>query len=86
MPPPDKRLVGDSAEFIVETPLLNGRELDLPAYSSVSFTDAMAGTSGGKMLYPSNGEPIPLVRNHQTLSQGEITGFNTVQCTYTGPP
>jgi hypothetical protein len=90
--PQDVSLSGLMAEFIVETPTFNNAYVGMPNYNDVLFTDAMAGTAAGKIVYPRDGDTVYLQRHDAAgdpvgpvLSRGEIAGLTSVRCVYTGP-
>jgi hypothetical protein len=89
--PADQRVLGSTAEWVVERPLLLGRGLDqLPNYGSVTFTGCLAGSSdwaGEPGLAATNTDTIDMMNDARTatISTGSVPSVTKVTCTYTGP-
>jgi hypothetical protein len=80
------KLVGNSAEWIVETPIVNGVLSDMPDYGQVFFSTCEAyPTNGGLTVNGGTGNNINLVQNNTTLSTGTLVTPTIIECQYAGP-
>lgn len=76
-------LVGNCAEWIVETPSVGGNPTTLPDYGVVYFDDALAGERNGGSLDGFGGTPITLVNSASTpLSVPTLEKSQLVKLTY----
>jgi hypothetical protein len=79
-------LAGNSVEWIVERPMLNGRLTTLANYDSVDFLDCIATTSSGDTIAPESGFAFDMFEmDGRILSKGAIVSARTVRCTYVLP-
>ena len=83
--PAGTKLVGNSAEWIVETPGINNVLAPMPDYGEVFFSNCEAGLSNGTTVNGGTGNNINLVQNGQTLSTGTLITPTIIECQYTGP-
>ena len=84
--PTGTTLVGNTAEWIVERPEVNGATSILAAYGTVNFSFARATLSNYDWVWPGSGSPWNMDDDAGNLiSKGEATSGQSVQCTYVGP-
>jgi hypothetical protein len=83
--PSGTKLVGNSAEWIVETPYVNGALTDMPDYGEVFFSTCQAFLNDGSWLDGGTGNNINLVQNGTTLSTGALITPTIIECQYAGP-
>jgi Peptidase A4 family len=67
VPPPGTSLIGNSAEWVVERPLVNGELATLSNYVSDYFSDCYAGTFGGKVYTPGTASAIQVTMLDNSL-------------------
>jgi len=70
--PAGTRLVGNSAEWVVERPSVNGRIATLTNYITDYLSDCLAYTQNGEVLYPGSASATQLImldNNSQTISE-----------------
>lgn len=77
-------LAGNCAEWIVETPTVNGQVTQLPDYGEVFFSVCDAYLTNGSVINGGTGNNINLTQNGKTISTGNLVTQNVVQCLYTG--
>jgi peptidase A4-like protein len=82
--PTGTKLVGNSAEWIVETPGINGQTAQMPDYGEVFFSTCQAGLTNGSTVNGGTGNNINLVQGGNTLSTGTLITPTIIQCQYTG--
>ena len=78
------KLVGNSAEWIVETPGINGVLTQMPDYGEVFFSTCEAYLTNGSVVNGGTGNNINLVQNAKTVSTGTLITPTVIQCQYTG--
>ena len=83
--PSGTKLVGNSAEWIVETPGINGKLAQMPDYGEVFFSNCQAGLSNGTTVNGGTGNNINLVQGGTTVSTGTLITPTIIQCQYAGP-
>jgi hypothetical protein len=83
-PPPGTKLVGNSAEWVVETPMVNGVLTQMPDYGEVFFSTCEAYLTNGSVVNGGTGNNINLVQNDKTLSTGTLITPTIIECQYTG--
>jgi hypothetical protein len=80
--PDNIRLIGNSAEWIVERPgFSDGSLTRLADYGTVQFTHAHAERIGGATMTPADGDTINMTEHGKTVSTATATG-ETVTCTF----
>ena len=82
--PTGTKLVGNSAEWIVETPGINGQTAQMPDYGEVFFSNCEAGLTNGSTVNGGTGNNINLVQGGKTVSTGTLITPTIIQCQYTG--
>jgi hypothetical protein len=82
--PTGTKLVGNSAEWIVETPGINGQTAELPDYGEVFFSNCQAGLTNGSTVNGGTGDNINLLQGGKTLSTGTLITPTVIRCQYTG--
>jgi hypothetical protein len=82
--PSGTKLVGNSAEWIVETPTVNGVLTQVPDYGEVFFSNCEAYLTSGSVVNGGTGNNINLVQNGKTLSTGTLVTPTIIECLYTG--
>jgi hypothetical protein len=82
--PTGTKLVGNSAEWIVETPGINGQLAQMPDYGEVFFSNCQAGLSNGSTVDGGTGNNINLAQGGKTVSTGTLITPTVIQCQYTG--
>jgi Peptidase A4 family len=75
-------LVGNCAEWIVETPSVGGQPTTLPDYGMVFFDETLAGTKNKATLDGFTGTPITLVGGGKNLSVPTLEKAQLVKLTY----
>jgi hypothetical protein len=83
--PSGTKLAGNSAEWIVETPVVNGVLTDMPDYGQVFFSTCEAYLVNGSVVNGGTGNNINLVQNGVTLSTGTLVTPTIIECQYAGP-
>jgi hypothetical protein len=78
-------LSGNSAEWIVETPMINGALTEMPDYGEVFFSSCEAGLKNGGTVNGGTGNNINLTQNGVTVSTGTLITPTIIQCQYSGP-
>lgn len=82
--PSGTQLVGNSAEWIVETPTVNGVLAQMPDYGEVFFSTCEAYLTNGSGVNGGTGNNINLAQNGKTISTGTLITPTIIQCQYTG--
>ena len=80
--PSGTTLVGNVAEWIVETPNVGGAPTTLPDYGMVFFDECLAGTRNKATLDGFNGTPITLVGGGKNLSVPTLEKAQLIKLTY----
>jgi hypothetical protein len=70
--PAGTALAADSAEWIVETPYVNGALTDMPDYGQVFFSNCEGDLTDGTVVNGGTGNNINLVQNGATLIDGRV--------------
>jgi hypothetical protein len=83
--PSGTTLSGNSAEWIVETPVVNGVLSDMPDYGQVFFSTCEAYLTNGSLVNGGTGNNINLVQSGKTLSTASLIAPTIVECQYAGP-
>jgi hypothetical protein len=83
--PSGTKLVGNSAEWIVETPRVNGVLTTMPDYGQVFFSVCEAALKNGTVVNGGTGNNINLVQNNKTVSTGTLITPTIIECQYAGP-
>jgi hypothetical protein len=76
-------LVGNSAEWIVETPIVNGSLTQMPDDGEVFFSVCEAYLTNGSVVNVGTGNNINLAQNDITVSTGTLIQLTVIQCEYT---
>jgi hypothetical protein len=79
--PDDTLLMGNSSEWIVERPAVNGSLVSLANYGTVHFTHAHAGRVGGATMKAADGDTIDMSEHGKTVSSTTASG-EMVTCTF----
>lgn len=82
--PSGTTLAGNSAEWIVETPTVNGQPTQMPDYGEVFFSVCDAYLTNGSVVNGGTGNNINLNENGKTVSRGNLITPTVVQCVYSG--
>jgi hypothetical protein len=82
--PSGTKLAGNSAEWIVETPVVGGALTQMPDYGEVFFSNCEAWLTNGTVVNGGTGNNINLVQNGKTLSTGSLITPTIVECQYAG--
>jgi hypothetical protein len=82
--PSGTKLAGNSAEWIVETPVVNGSLSQMPDYGEVFFSVSEAGLTNNSVVNGGTGNNINLVQSGTTLSTGALITPTVVECQYAG--
>jgi hypothetical protein len=82
--PSGTKLVGNSAEWIVETPVVNGELTQMPDYGEVFFSTCEGYLTNGNAVGGGTGNSINLVQNGKTVSTGTLITPTIIQCQYAG--
>jgi hypothetical protein len=82
--PSGTTLAGNSAEWVVETPIVNGSLTQMPDYGEVFFSVCEAALTNGSVVDGGTGNNINLVQNGTTLSTGTLITPTIVECQYAG--
>ena len=82
--PSGTALAGYSAEWVVETPLVNGSLSQMPDYGEAFFSVCEAGLTNGSVVNGAAGNNVNLVQNGATRSTGTLIAPTVVECQYAG--
>jgi hypothetical protein len=82
--PSGTSLVGNSAEWVVETPMVNGVLTQMPDYGEVFFSTCEAYLTNNTSVNGGTGNNIILVQNNKTISTGTLITPTIILCQYTG--
>jgi Peptidase A4 family len=82
--PSGAKLVGNSAEWIVETPIVNGALSSMPDYGEVFFSTCEGYLTNNTVVNGGTGNNINLVQGGNTLSTGALITPTVIQCLYAG--
>ncbi|BBZ46934.1 G1 family glutamic endopeptidase [Mycobacterium parmense] len=82
--PTGTALTGNSAEWVVETPVVGGALTNMPDYGEVFFSVCEAALTNGSLVNGGTGNNINLVQNGKTLSTGTLITPTIVECQYAG--
>ncbi len=80
--PAGTKLVGNSAEWVVETPVVGGQLTQMPDYGEVIFTTCEAYLTNGTVVKGGTGNNINLVQGGKTYSTGTLISPTVIQCQY----
>jgi len=84
--PGTTRLVGNSAEWIVEAPTVNGQQSLMADFGEVFFSACEANLTNGAVVYGGTGDSINEVNGAGTvIVDGNLITSSIVQCAYAGP-
>lgn len=82
--PSGTALVGNSAEWVVEAPQVNGQQSSMADFGEVFFSVCEAGTSKSTIVDGGTGDNINLVVNGVTIAQGTLITPTIIQSEYVG--
>jgi len=82
--PANTKLVGNSAEWIVEAPTVGGAQSAIADYGEDFFTVCEAVTNKGAVVNGASGNKINLAVGGRTVSAGVLVTPTIVQCLYEG--
>jgi hypothetical protein len=82
--PSGTKLAGNSAEWIVETPVVGGVLTQMPDYGEVFFSTCEGYLTNGSVVDGGTGNNINLVQSGTTVSTGTLITPTIIQCQYTG--
>jgi hypothetical protein len=82
--PSGTKLVGNSAEWIAETPVVNGALTSMPDYGEIFFSTCEAYLVNNTVVNGGTGNNINLVQSGKTLSTGTLITPTIIQCQYAG--
>lgn len=82
--PSGTKLAGNSAEWIVETPIVGGVLTQMPDYGEVFFSSCEGYLTNGSAVNGGTGNNINLVQSEKTISTGTLITPTIIQCQYTG--
>lgn len=77
-------LSGNCAEWIVETPYINGVLAQMPDYGEVFFSTCEGYLTNGTVVNGGTGNSVNLVQNGKTVSTGTLISPTVIQCQYAG--
>jgi hypothetical protein len=80
--PGTTKLAGNSAEWIVETPIVNGVLTQMPDYGEVFFSTCEAYLTNGTVVNGGTGNNINLAQGGKTISTGALVTPTIIQCQY----
>jgi Peptidase A4 family len=80
--PGTTKLAGNSAEWIVETPYVNGVLTQMPDYGEVFFSTCEAYLTNGTVVNGGTGNNINLAQGGKTVSTGALVTPTIIQCQY----
>jgi hypothetical protein len=83
--PSGTKLVGNSAEWIVEAPTVGGAQSALADYGQVFFNVCEAYPVTGSAVNGGTGNNINLTAGNSVVSQGALITSTVIECSYTGP-
>src|SRR5271167_4357325 len=82
--PGTTKLVGNSAEWIVEAPTVGGSQSAIADYGQVFFNVCEAQTSNGTTVNGGSGNNINMTAGGNAVSSGTLVSPTVVQCQYVG--
>jgi hypothetical protein len=82
--PANTKLVGNSAEWIVEAPTVGGAQSAIADYGEVFFSVCEAFLTNNTTVNGGTGDNINLTANGQTVSDGNLITPTVIQCLYVG--
>jgi hypothetical protein len=82
--PSGTQLAGNSAEWVVETPLVNGVLTSMPDYGEVFFSTCEAYLTNGSVVNGGTSNNINCVQNGKTVSSGTLVTPTIILVQYTG--
>jgi hypothetical protein len=82
--PSGTKLVGNSAEWIVEAPTVGGAQSSIADYGEVFFSVCEAFLTNGTTVNGGSGDNINLTANGQIVSDGNLITPTIIQCLYAG--
>jgi Peptidase A4 family len=80
--PSGTKLAGNSAEWITETPMVNGQLATMPDYGEIFFSICEAHLTNGSVVNGGTGNNVNLERNDKTQSSGTLITPTIIQCKY----
>jgi hypothetical protein len=81
--PSGTKLAGNSAEWIVETPVVNGVLTQMPDYGEVFFSSCEGYLTNGSVVNGGTGNNINLAQSGTTVSTGTLITPTIIECQYT---
>jgi len=82
--PGTTKLVGNSAEWIVEAPTVGGSQSAIADYGEVFFTNCEAITAKGVTINGATGDNINMIAGGAVVSSGILMPPTVVECLYEG--
>jgi hypothetical protein len=82
--PSGTKLVGNSAEWIVEAPTVGGSQSALADYGEAFFSVCQATLTNGSTLNGGTGDTINMTSSGSTVSTGTVITPTVLQCQYVG--
>jgi Peptidase A4 family len=82
--PSGTKLVGNSAEWIVEAPTVGGAQSAMADYGEVFFSVCEAFTTNGGTIGGGTGDNMNMTAGGSTVSDGNLITPTVVQCLYAG--
>jgi hypothetical protein len=82
--PGTTKLVGNSAEWIVEAPTVGGTQSALADYGEVFFSVCEAETNGNALVNGGTGNNINMTAGGSVVSNGNLITPTIIQCLYAG--
>jgi Peptidase A4 family len=82
--PGTTKLVGNSAEWIVEAPTVGGSQSAIADYGQVFFNVCEAQTNNGTTLNGGSGNNINMTAGGNAVSNGSLVSPTVVECQYVG--
>ena len=82
--PGTTKLVGNSAEWIVEAPTVGGAQSQIADYGEVFFSVCTASLTNNTTVNGGTGNNINLTSGGNVVSSGTLINANIIQCQYAG--
>ena len=82
--PAGTKLVGNSAEWVVEAPTVGGSQSAIADYGEVFFSVCEAFTNTGTTVNGGTGNNINMTAGGKVVSHGNLITPTIVQCLFTG--
>ncbi len=83
--PAGTSLQGNSAEWVVEAPTVNGGQSALADYGEVFFSSCEAVTTANATIDGGTGDNINMTAGGNTVSDGILLTSTVIECSYAGP-